>query len=149
MDASLKCMKKAMLSLSYSPKNERTLRIKLTGAFEEEVVDHVIETLKENKLINDSELACRYAERYTEQKLWGPLRIKNELLSHGFSRTDAQNAAESFNDECYCECAVKLLKRKFGSVESANYEVRRTMKAFLMKYGYTGDLIYSIMGKYY
>ena len=58
----LACMKKAVRALSYAPKSEFMLKLKLRESYSDDVIEPVLEKLRELRYTDDDGLALRYAE---------------------------------------------------------------------------------------
>jgi len=132
----LACIKKALNHLSYGDMSAKKLGDKLCAKFDKNVVSDVIELLKKRKYLNDTELSARFAESFYSYKLWGPLRIKNDLFSRGFSKEDIEQACAFLDDIDHRENIEKIIRKKFGNDNEKIITQRQKVFAFLYRRGY-------------
>lgn len=135
-DNRLSCIKKAFTHLSYGDMSSKKLYNKLRKRFDKEIAADVVELLKEHNYLDDSSLAERYAENFYEFKLWGPLRIKNNLYSRGFSREDIDQACLFLDGTDHRENILKLINKKFGNNAEIIIEQKQKVCAYLYRMGY-------------
>lgn len=136
-DSELKCMKKAVQSLSYAPKNTFMLRVKLRRFFNDDIIDAVIAKLISLGFVDDSDLAMRCAEKCARSKRWGPVRIRQELFKNGYCEDDIASALEAVDNEIYEESVKYHLRTHFGAIEAPDYDTKCLIRAYLYKYGFT------------
>lgn len=140
-DSRLACIKKAFSFLSYNDMPAKKLADKLSANFDKNTVSDVVELLKERKYLNDAELASRYAKSFYECKLWGPIRIKNDLFSRGFSRDDIDEACHFLEETEHKENVLRILREKFGTDLEKIVLQKQKICAYLYRMGYAyGDI---------
>lgn len=135
---------RAMNILQRSDQSEKMLRDKLAaGMYPQEVIDNTIEYVKKYGYIDDS----RYAYNYVNAKSRVKSRkvIMAELKNRGIS--------EEMISQLYCDRSPdeedlliqKLLQKKKYNRESASYEEKMKIKAYLMRKGFSMDRISAMM----
>lgn len=67
--------------------------------FDEEVIDQVIDHLQHLRYLDDKKYALEYALTQAKRRLWGQLKIQNELRRQGISKQDVEQALGEWNKE--------------------------------------------------
>ena len=147
-DSKLSCIKKAFGHLAYGDMSAKKLSDKLRARFDRDTVSEVIELLKERGYLDDSALAAKYAASFYQFKLWGPMRIKSDLFSRGFSASDAAQACEFLENEDHRENITRLMQQKFGGDRDAISAQRRKISAYLNRMGYAYGDIADVLNSY-
>ena len=133
---------KALDIISRREHSEKEVRDKLLIKFDERnVVESVIEKLKQNSLIEDS----RYAEMYTrarKRKGFGPKRIGYELNSRGVNESLSSTAIEE--EGGWIEAAENVFNKKFKDGISQDFKTKLKQKSFLQNRGFSFKEIDSI-----
>lgn len=137
----MKCIKYAVYLLEFGDKSRKTLFQKLkTKGYERDVCEAALAVLEKNGLVNDEKLCLDKLVSMARGKLYGPYRLKGELIKKGFSREQAEAAfdeAELDFDELLDELVEKLTKR--GVPE--NEKELAAFKNKLIRYGYSYDSV--------
>ena len=112
--------------------------------FSQEVVDVVMEKLKDYGYIDDA----RYAQLYTEQnsKSKGSRRIKQELLAKGVDRQDAE-IYSAIDCEDMLQSATKLAE-KYMKNKQVDTPTLVKLQRYLAYRGYDFDIINNIVNTY-
>ena len=133
---------KALDIISRREHSEKEVRDKLLIKFDErDIVESVIEKLKQNSLIEDS----RYAEMYTrarKRKGFGPKRIGYELNSRGVNESLSSTAIEE--EGGWIEAAENVFNKKFKDGISQDFKTKLKQKSFLQNRGFSFKEIDSI-----
>ncbi len=121
--------------------SEKELRLKLLRKkYEKEMINEVIEDLKQKGLIDDYKFALIYSEEKIRIKLWGEQKIKGELIHKGISsEIISQIVEEKFPPENKFENAVQLALKKIKSLSHKKLDKRKLAQriySFLSSKGY-------------
>ena len=135
---------RAMNLLQKRDYTERKLRDKLKeGMYSDDVIDEAIEYLKSYKYIDDE----RYAEDYIryQMNLRSKNRIRQDLIQKGIS-TDLidrlmNEAYETEENNPELALCVNLLRKKHYDPDTATYEDKQKIMAFLYRKGFGNDVI--------
>ena len=116
----------------------------LRKGFSSEVVDAVVEKLKDYGYIDDA----RYAQLYTEQnsKSKGSRRIKQELLAKGVSRQDAETYSQLDNEDMLQ--SATMLAQKYMKNKSCDIQTLVKLQRYLAYRGYDFDIINSVVNSF-
>lgn len=89
--------------------------------FLEEVIDQVTDHLQQLRYLDDSKFAFEYAVAQAKRRLWGRLKIQNELRKRGVSERDIETALKEWDGEIdekkTLEKAVKKKLRMLGKLD--------------------------------
>ena len=139
-------MRRAMRSLEYGSCSKKTLRLKLIRAgYDKDIASETVERVTDMGLINDSDTACREAERALK-KLWGRRRIEAELYKKGYG-ADSVREALRYIDRVgadYVANCKKLITKKLRTATPSPDEARK-LYAALVRYCYTSSEIREAM----
>ena len=117
--------------LAYAPNTEKQLRVKLKRkGHNPDLIDSAIEYFVERGYLNDADYIERVSENLANKKLYGILRIKNELYHMGFSYELIQSL--TFDDIDFEHNCAKMLRKRGGEFDD------KTIAA-LKRYGYSGS----------
>jgi len=121
--------------------SEKELRLKLLRKkYEKEMVNEVIEELKQKGLIDDYKFALIYSEEKIRTKLWGQQKIKGELIHKGISNEIISKIIEEkFPPENKFENAFQLASKKIKSLSHRRLDKRKLAERiylFLSSKGY-------------
>ncbi|MDO8550898.1 MAG: RecX family transcriptional regulator [Ignavibacteria bacterium] len=121
--------------------SEKELRTKLLQKkHKPEMLNEIIDELKEKELIDDYKYSLIFTEEKTRTKLWGERKIKSELMKKGISNEIISQAiSEKFPEENKLENAVELASKKIKSLSYKNLEKRKLAEkvySFLASRGY-------------
>ncbi len=139
----LACIKKAFSVLALGDMSEKRLAKKLGEKFEKDVALEVAALMKARGYIDEYSSAMRYASKSAEVKLWGPARIKNELLLRGYERDAVNNAVLALDEQLVFENAVFLVKKKMSHYDIDDRKNKAKLYAYLQRMGYSFDVINS------
>ena len=134
--------RRALRSLEFGACSKKALRIKLVRAgFDRECAERAVELLEREGLMNDSETACREAERALK-KLWGPRRIEAELYKKGYGADCVRNALRHIDrvGADYVANCKSLVRKKLRSNRIPPDGTGKLFAA-LQRYGYTSSEI--------
>ena len=131
-------MRRAMRSLEYGSCSKKALKIKLIrSGFDKDVASEVIKRLEDDGLLDDTDTACREAERDLK-KLWGRRRIEAELYKKGYG-AESVRAALRYIDRVgadYVANCKRLINKKLRASVCTPDEQKK-LYAALARYGYS------------
>ena len=89
--------------------------------FLEEVIDQVTDHLQQLRYLDDNKFAFEYAVAQARRRLWGRLKIQNELRKRGVSERDIETALKEWDGEIdekkTLEKAVKKKLKMLGKLD--------------------------------
>jgi regulatory protein len=124
---------------------ELSTRLIDRGYTAEEVAE-ALNYLAANGSVNDARVAAAHVKTATRVKGRGRLRVKGELMARGLSRQaidDALSAVETSDER---DALIRILKRK-RYPEQPTLAERQRMYQHLLRRGFSGDLIRSVLGR--
>lgn len=140
-----KTFDRAVNLLTYKPRSVAELRERLLEKAwtNEEIVDGVIEKLKEYNYLNDEEYATNLAASKIRSRAYGKRRLEQDLrrkkLDPETIENALENAFEETPEEDVIDRAVAKRLRTKGVPETPNE--RRNFFGYLMRQGFDYDLI--------
>ena len=139
--AKLRCLN----LLKSRPYTEQRLREKLNeGGYPSIIIDDIIEYLRGLKLINDIEYARNYIRCKSSSK--SIRQIMNELMIKGISKSDidiALSEAKEYDELATEDEAIeRLIVKRHYDRQTADYEQKQKMRAYLFSKGFRMDDIY-------
>lgn len=118
--------------ITYKKRTEQEVRKKFKGQIEDEMLDEIIEYLKEAKYLDDYDFIKRQVREYMNLKTMSIKEIKYKLMTKGLDR----KLIEQYIDKNYEElheyekrCAEKIRQKKLGASEEE-------IKKYLYRKGY-------------
>ena len=119
--------------IMYKKRTEQEVRKKFKGQIEEQMLDEIIEYLKEAKYLDDYEFIERQVREYINLKTLSIKEIKYKLLSKGLDRKLIEkymdNNYEELNEyEKKCIEKIKLKKSDLTEEEIRQYLYRKGYK---------------------
>jgi len=116
----------------------------LKKGFKAEIVNELIDELKEKKYIDDSDFAFRFASDKLRLNQWGPVKIRAELLKKSVDRhvadTAIQKAVAEVNPVQICVQLIQKKKNKFQS-EIGNFQREQKIITYLSRKGFKLETI--------
>ncbi len=140
-----KTFDRAVNLLTYKPRSIEELRERLLEKVwtNEEIVDDVIEKLKEYNYLNDEQYATSFAASKVRQKAFGKRRLAQDLkrkkLDNETIETALENVFEEYPEEDIIDRAVAKRLRIKGIPETQNE--KKNFFGYLMRQGFDYDLI--------
>lgn len=129
-----RALSRALNLISYRPRTEFELRLKLEERFSQAVVDAVTDRLKERGLIDDAKFAREWSDSRTRRSPRSSRMIVRELVDKGVSHSVAEESVEGLDDDATAHAAAT----KFAArLSSADYEqFHRKLWGHLQRRGY-------------
>lgn len=124
---------KVLKYILYKKRTEKEVRQKFEPTVEEEILDDIIEELKENGYIDDSNYIERAVQEFIALKNMSMKEMKYKLFAKGLNN--------DIIDEYFSNHIDKLMDYELQSVKNVYYKKQMTMeeeeiKQFLLKKGY-------------
>jgi len=110
------------------------------AGFSAEEVEGALTRCREAGYLNDAEWVARSAERLSARTK-GPLAIRQALMAKGVEASEVEAVVEGLDEEELVEKIVQLLEKRWGVEGLVDFKVRQKAIAFLMRRGFTFDLI--------
>ena len=133
---------KVMKYIVYKRRTEKEIRTKFANVIEENLLDDIIEYLKEAKYIDDSEYIERAINNIKQLKNLSIKEIKYKLLAKGIKKDDIE-------DYCY-ENKEELEEYELQSAKNIIFKKSKDysedeLKMHLLKKGFKSDIIKEAM----
>ena len=124
--------------ITYKKRTEQEVRNKFRGQIEEQMLDEIIEYLKEAKYIDDGEYIRRTVNNFMILKNLSIKELKYKLLAQGLNKNDIEDYIYENKDE--------LEKYEIKSISNIIYKKSLSMeqdeiKQYLLKKGYKSENI--------
>ena len=138
-----KCLNAALHLLSYRPRSEAEVRIRLRPRFEEQAIDSVIVHLKARHMVDDVAFAQFWKENRESFSPRSKRMIMLELRRKGIDSEVITDVVEAIDDE---QSAYRAAEKKARSWAKEDYNAfRRKLGAFLSRRGFSSEVANSIM----
>lgn len=123
---------KALTHISATRKTEKQMRNFLRGkGYLPDVIDYVLEKMREYDFINDGEYAEAYVD-FAGAKKGGRL-IKMELKSKGIAQEQIDAALDGLSEEKQTEAAVAILQKYLRNKEITREALQKAFRYLLSK----------------
>ncbi len=142
----LSCVKYAAYLLEFSDKSRKALKMKLKTKYDEDVCEAALSVLEKNGIIDDESLCSSRLVSLANSKLYGPYRLRQELIKKGFSTKQIDIAFDDCEidfDENLRNLAEKLTAKGMPDDEKKF----SALKSKLIRYGYSYDSVSSVLGE--
>ena len=149
-----KAAEKAAAYINIKPRTAYQVKTYLRGkGYEDDVIDQVIDQLKEYHYVDDFQYAEMYF-RYGFEKGRGVSRIRRELCEKGVSSEVIDMAYEELEDipdqaEMAMEIAMSVIRGI--DIEELDYDEKQKLKAKvgrrLQSRGFSSDIVYKVIGR--
>ena len=128
----------ALRFLSYQPRSESEVRLRLEKRYSGRVPEAVVQRLKELGLLDDASFAREWTRSRVSHRPRSAAAIRRELLGKGIDRDMAQAAVEPLDDE---DSAYRAGQRAASSLPDADYATfRRRLQGYLYRRGFNGPV---------
>ena len=141
-DAREKAMQQALLFLSYRARSEKEIRQNLKKhEYPEDVIEHTLTRLRENRLANDNEFAQAWVENRNTFRPRSRRALTMELRQKGLDEETVKQAVSEVDEEALAyETALKRAPRLAGLEWS---EFRRKLSEHLARRGFPYSVVTS------
>ncbi len=134
--------------IDYQPRTSAEVRRRLArGGFVEEVVEQVVADLERAGLLDDSRFSADWIESRNRSKGIGRRRLAAELRQKGVSYEQTEEALQELDPEAEREGALQLARKRIGSADPSDPDIRRRVAAFLQRRGYGWEIIEEVFAK--
>lgn len=124
--------------------NELRLKLKLKK-YDENIIEEIIEDLKEKKYLNDIEFANVFSQENIKNKFWGKNKVKAELMKRGINNEIiSQVLSEKFPEGNDLANAVELAEKKYKLLSKRSLDqkkIKEKLITFLFSKGYDYEVI--------
>lgn len=128
----------ALRYLSYRARSEAEVRARLRRQYPSDVIEQVIQNLKDQSLIDDSDFARLWTRSRDSHRPRSSSAIRRELLSKGVNRDIAQFATGELDDDDSAYRAGAKIAQRLQDVDFSTF--RRKLWGHLKRRGY-GDSV--------
>lgn len=131
--------------IMFKKRSEYEIRNKFSTAYEQEMLDDIIEYLKEAGYINDNEYIDRTINEYRALKNLSIKELKYKLMSKGLDRNlleDYFYSNKEVLEEYEVKSATNIVYKKKASME------QEEIKQYLFKKGYRNENINTALEEY-
>ena len=133
---------KVLKYILYKKRSENEVRTKFSGTIEENLLEDIIEYLKQAKYINDQEYIKKTVNNFLALKNLSIKELKYKLLSKGLNKNDIEDYIYDNKEELKeyeIKSASNIIYKKSASME------QEEIKQYLLKKGYKSENINSAM----
>ena len=133
-----RCKTKVLKYILDKKRTENEVRTKFNSSIEEDLLEDVIEYLKENKYIDDSDYIKRTINNFKILKSLSIVELRYKLLSKGIDKNLIEDYIYENKDEITeyeINSAIKIIDKKSKELE------KKEIISYLMKKGYKKDNI--------
>jgi regulatory protein len=125
----------AMRFLSYRPRSEGEIRARLRRRFSDAMVEEVIQSLKDDSLVDDASFARAWRHSRETHRPRSAQSVKRELLQKGVEAGIAQDAVRDMDDEDAAYRAGSKAARTAADAEFPAF--RRRLWGYLQRRGFS------------
>ncbi len=149
-DEENKAWNKSLRYLSYKSRTEEEIRKYLiNNSYDIEIINLILERLKEQGYINDT----LYAQNYIRQRISlnpkGKKMIAYELVNKGISEIETNKALDEIDDEVEYNMAIRLVDKKVKGYRSLEWEsLQNKLGNYLQRRGFSYSLIIKVLQDY-
>ncbi len=133
---------KVLKYILYKKRSENEVRTKFSGTIEENLLEDIIEYLKQAKYINDQEYIKKTMNNFLALKNLSIKELKYKLLSKGLNKNDIEEYIYDNKEELEeyeIKSASNIIYKKSASME------QEEIKQYLLKKGYKSENINAAM----
>lgn len=118
--------------------------------FSQPVIGRVLAWLEERRLLDDEAFARAWIQDQTARKPAGPAYLRAGLRKRGIAKECVDAAIARFREEAGDEgsAAADLARRRLGSRSPADPVVRRRLGAYLVRRGFSVDLVKRVLRRF-
>lgn len=142
-----KVREKALRYLSFRNRSVKELKTFLLGkGYGPEVVSRTLNRLEAVGLLDDRAFAKAWAEVRVKSKGMGEKLLERELRQKGIKKEAIREAVEGLGDEE--DRALSLALARVERLKGLDKETaKRRLAGFLQRKGYSGEVVYDVVGK--
>lgn len=136
-------------AVAYIGRRPRALReVKLylkRKGHQESLIEEALKRLEDNGYVDDAQFAVQMAEYRIIEQRKGRRWVQQELQQKGVKREVIQEALAQVDPEEEQAAASQLAQKRWASMQGEPADKRRKLMAFMMRRGYSGSLVTSII----
>jgi regulatory protein len=133
---------KAVRFLGFRPRTRKEVRQRLQQeGYEEGLIDETLQRLANERYLDDKEFAKMWTEHRIHSQKKGKALIRQELLQRGVDREHVQEALQHIDREEELQSAVEIGAKKWRQTSGETFDRKRKTAAFLMRRGYSGEVV--------
>ena len=129
---------KVMKFIIYKKRTEKEVRQKFANTINEDMLEDIIEYLKEADYLNDQQYIEKTINNFKALKNLSLIEVKNKLFTKGISKNDIEDYFYEHIDELN-EYEIQSIKNIYYKKQK-EYEIEE-IKQYLLKKGYKSDNI--------
>ncbi|BBH20797.1 regulatory protein RecX [Paenibacillus baekrokdamisoli] len=134
-----------VMGLSYLGARPRThkeiSRYLARKGIDEEASEKAIERLKQERLVDDTSYANRFATERMSNQLKGRRLLRQELEQRGIDRSTAKEASDQLDEESEAEVAIRAASKKWPYIKGEPHERRHKLAGFLLRRGFPSEIV--------
>ena len=135
----------ALRLLSYRPRSEAELRLRLGRRFPSQVVESVVESLVERGHVDDAKFASLWRSSRDSLNPKSAAAVKRELIEKGVAKQIADETVADMDDG---SAAYRAASRRARQLERADYDTfRRRLWAYLQRRGFSASVARSTVSR--
>ena len=136
-----KAKNKAMSILNRTAISEKKLREKLSD-YPEDIIDIVVDKLKEYNFLNDKELGLRIANDNSHISRFGTNKIRQNLYRKGISKEDIEEVLENIDQDEQLENAIYLARKRYEKLKGEDSrKTYQKLTQHLLYKGFNYDIV--------
>jgi len=109
--------------------------------FHPHVIEVTLERLEQEKLIDDGVYAQQWANQRVRSQKKGKVWIRQELRQKGVEPQHIEEALGNIDEDEELSGAIQLAEKKWRSTSGGMLDKKRKTMAFLMRRGYSSDVV--------
>jgi regulatory protein len=144
-------MRQAVLRfLSYRPRTVQEVKQYMERKqFAEEAARQVIEEMKRLGYLNDRQYAHEWVKQRKQNKGYGSLRLRQELMKKGIDPSYIDEALVEVSEEEERQLAMRIAERRYLRICDDPWpKVERRLGQYLLRQGYSISLVRSILNRF-
>lgn len=144
----IKAKNKALTILSKAPQSEKNIIKKLSGDFDEDVIEDVLVFLRKYNFVNDEDLAQRITNTNLKVNRCGKNRIKQNLYNKGIDRGTIDEVVSDIDSDVEFENAMYLAKKRYERVKNEDRnKIYQKISQHLAYKGFDYSVIKRVLNK--
>lgn len=148
MSQKLSCISYAKYLLGFGDKSRKILKTKLKSKdYTDDVCEAALSVLESHGLIDDERLCSGKLVALARGKLYGPYRLKQELIKKGFSQGQIEIAFDEAELD-FDEMLDKLVYKLTAKNKPSDKKALDALANKLIRYGYSYESIRDVLSGY-
>ncbi|MBM7854476.1 regulatory protein [Desulfohalotomaculum tongense] len=136
-----------MRLLTFRRRSEKEIKDKLLQkGYRDDIIDKVLDFLKEYQLIDDYVFARQWVEHRLAARPMGVVGLKYELKKYGIDKQKAEAVLAEIDAEMELELAQKLIQKKINN--SSKPLTKQRAAGLLQRRGFSYDTIFKVLSEW-